>query len=55
LCDAFGVIAEKNFLGKIIKGVTRSTFLIDGDGKILKVWPKVSVAGHADEVYESLS
>jgi len=54
LCDAFGVIAEKSFLGKLTKGVTRSTFLIDGTGKVVKVWPKVSIGGHAEEVYASL-
>lgn len=54
LCDAFGVIAEKNMFQKIIKGVTRSTFLIDADGKVIKVWPKVKVDGHAEEVYEAL-
>ncbi len=40
--------------GKITKGVQRSTFLIDAAGKILKVWPKVTVDGHAEDVYESL-
>ena len=54
LCDAFGVIVEKNMYGKMTKGIQRSTFLIDADGKVLKVWPKVSVDGHAQEVYESL-
>jgi peroxiredoxin Q/BCP len=41
--------------GKITKGVQRSTFLIDPSGKILKVWPKVSVEGHAEDVYASLA
>lgn len=54
LCDAFGVIVEKNMYGKMTKGVARSTFLIDAAGKILKVWPKVTVDGHAEEVYEAL-
>lgn len=54
LCDAFGVIVEKNMYGKITKGVARSTFLIDASGKILKTWPKVKVDGHADDVYGSL-
>jgi peroxiredoxin Q/BCP len=40
--------------GKITKGVVRSTFLIDASGKVLKVWPKVKVDGHASDVYESL-
>ena len=41
MCQAFGVDA-------------RTTFLIDPDGAIRKVWPKVSVAGHAEDVYNSL-
>ncbi len=54
LCDAMGVIQEKNMYGKITKGVARSTFLIDATGKIVKVWPKVNVEGHAEEVLASL-
>lgn len=54
LCDAFGVIVEKNMYGKMTKGVARSTFLIDAEGKVLRIWPKVKVDGHAEEVYEAL-
>lgn len=54
LCDAFGVIVERNMYGKKSKGIARSTFLIDGSGKIVKVWPKVNVDEHADEVLASL-
>ena len=54
LCDAMGVIVEKNMYGKVSKGVARSTFLIDPKGKIVKVWPKVKVEGHAEEVLASL-
>ena len=54
VCDAFGVIADKSLYGKLTKGVQRSTFLIGSDGTILQSWPKVSVAGHAEEVYEAL-
>jgi thioredoxin-dependent peroxiredoxin len=54
LCDAMGVIVEKNMYGKITKGVARATFLIDPGGKIVKVWPKVKVEGHAEEVLASL-
>ena len=53
LCDAFGVIVEKNMYGKKSLGIQRSTFLIIG-GKITKVWPKVKVDGHAAEVLSSL-
>jgi thioredoxin-dependent peroxiredoxin len=54
LCDAFGVIVEKTMYGKKRKGIARSTFLIDEEGKIAKVWPKVNVDEHADEVLSSL-
>jgi peroxiredoxin Q/BCP len=55
LCDAFDVIAEKNMYGKKVKGIVRSTFLIDSKGKILRVWPKVKVDGHAAEVLASIT
>ena len=54
VCDAFGVIVEKNNYGKVTSGVQRSTFLFDADGKLVKVWPKVSVEGHASDVLSSL-
>jgi peroxiredoxin Q/BCP len=55
LCDAFDVIGEKNMYGKKVKGVIRSTFLIDAKGKVLKVWPKVKVDGHVAEVLASIT
>jgi peroxiredoxin Q/BCP len=54
VCDAFGVIVEKNMYGKKSLGIQRSTFLVDAAGTITKVWPKVSVEGHAQEVLKSL-
>ncbi len=54
LCDAFGVIVEKNMYGKKSMGIARATFLIDGSGTILRVWPKVNVDEHAEEVLASL-
>lgn len=54
ICDAFGVIVEKNMYGKKSMGIQRATFLID-QGKIVRVWPKVAVEGHAAEVLSSLS
>jgi peroxiredoxin Q/BCP len=54
VCDAFGVIVEKNMYGKKSLGIQRSTFLVDAAGKITRVWPKVSVEGHAQEVLQSL-
>ncbi|MBV8600718.1 MAG: peroxiredoxin [Candidatus Eremiobacteraeota bacterium] len=53
ICDAFGVIVEKNMYGKKSLGIQRSTFLIE-DGAVTKVWPKVKVEGHAAEVLSSL-
>ena len=53
ICDAFGVIVEKNMYGKKSLGIQRSTFVVK-DGAVAKVWPKVSVDGHAAEVLKSL-
>lgn len=55
LCDAFGVIVDKNMYGKKYKGVARATFLFGKNGKLEKVWPKVKVEGHAAEVLASLA
>jgi len=54
LCNTFGVIQEKMNYGKKYMGIVRSTFLIDADGNILKAWDKVRVAGHVDEVLETV-
>jgi peroxiredoxin Q/BCP len=48
--DAYGVWKEKSMYGRKYFGVERSTFLIDREGRIAKVWRKVKVPGHADEV-----
>jgi peroxiredoxin Q/BCP len=48
--EAYGVWVEKSMYGRKYMGVERSTFLIDGGGKIARVWRKVKVPGHADEV-----
>lgn len=53
LSDELGVWAEKQMYGKTYMGMVRSTFLIGGDGQILRVWPKVKVKGHAEEVLEA--
>ena len=50
---AYGVWGEKSMYGRKYMGVTRATFLIDKKGRIAKVWPKVSVDGHAEEVLEA--
>ncbi|MCB2128102.1 MAG: peroxiredoxin [Rhodobacteraceae bacterium] len=48
--EAYGVWGEKQLYGRRFMGITRSTFLIGGDGRIARIWQKVKVAGHADEV-----
>ena len=50
ICEAYGVWIEKSMYGKKYMGIDRSTFLIDEQGKILKVWRKVKVPGHVDDV-----
>jgi thioredoxin-dependent peroxiredoxin len=50
ICERYGVWVEKSMYGRKYMGVERSTFLIDGDGKVAKVWRKVKVPGHVDEV-----
>lgn len=54
ICDAFGVIVEKNMYGKKSIGIQRSTFLADAGGTIARVWPRVSVEGHAAAVLEAV-
>jgi len=51
--EAYGVWAEKTMFGRKYMGVIRSTFLIDREGKIARIWRKVRVPGHAEEVLES--
>ena len=48
----FGVWGKKKFMGREYMGVVRSTFLVDEKGKIIKAFPKVKAAGHANEVLE---
>ena len=50
VCKAYGVWVEKNNYGKKYMGVQRATFLIDTNGCVAYVWPKVSVDGHTEEV-----
>jgi peroxiredoxin Q/BCP len=52
--EGFGVWVEKNMYGRKYMGIQRATFLIDSDGKVVKVWPKVKVAGHAEAVLEEV-
>lgn len=50
LCALFDVIKEKNMYGKKVKGIERSTFLIDAEGVMRREWRKVKVDGHVAEV-----
>ncbi|UZW56958.1 thioredoxin-dependent thiol peroxidase [Sphingobium sp. JS3065] len=53
MCEAFGTWVEKSLYGRKYMGIERATFLVGADGKILRVWPKVKVKGHAAEVLEA--
>ena len=53
MLEAYGVWGEKSMYGKTFMGVSRATFLIGPDGRIARVWPKVKVEGHAEEVLEA--
>lgn len=53
VCEQYGVWKEKSMYGKKFMGIERSTFLIDGDGKVARVWRKVKVPSHVDEVLEA--
>ena len=54
LCQLFDVIKMKNMYGKKVRGIERSTFLIDEQGILRQEWRKVTVKGHADEVLEAV-
>ncbi len=54
LCAQFGVIKMKNIYGKKVRGIERSTFVIDGQGKLASEWRGVKVPGHVDEVLQAV-
>ena len=54
ICEQFGVWVEKSMYGKKYMGIQRSTFLCDEKGTIKKIWEKVKVPGHADEVLQAV-
>ena len=54
LTEAYGVWQEKKNYGRTYMGIVRSTFLIDGDGRIVERWSPVRVKGHADAVIEAI-
>ncbi|NBD12547.1 thioredoxin-dependent thiol peroxidase [Corallococcus sp. c25j21] len=54
LADAYGVWGEKSLYGRKFMGLIRATFLIGPEGKVVRAWPKVKVAGHVAEVLATL-
>ena len=50
LCSAFGVIKDKNLYGRKVRGIERSTFVLDEKGRLLREWRGVKVPGHVEEV-----
>ncbi len=54
VAEAYGVYVEKNMYGRKTMGLERATFIIGKDGTIRKVFPKVKVDGHVEEVLEAL-
>mgnify|MGYP000329427946 CR=1 FL=1 len=55
VCERFGVMRDKKMFGKPVRGIERSTFLIDPDGVLRREWRKVKVEGHAETVLEALT
>lgn len=52
LCSLFGVVKMKNMYGRQVRGIERSTFVLDAAGKLVKEWRGVKVPGHAQEVLD---
>ena len=52
VCNLFGVMKMKNMYGRQVRGIERSTFVIDREGRIVKAWRGVKVPGHAQEVLD---
>ena len=54
ICERYGVWKEKKMYGKTFMGIERTTVLIDGQGKVAQVWPRVKVDGHAEAVLDAV-
>lgn len=54
LCSLFDVMKQKNMYGKKVRGIERSTFLVDADGKLRRQWRKVKIDGHVAEVLDAI-
>lgn len=55
LCQAFGVMKMKNMYGRQVRGIERSTFVIDADGRLAREWRGVKVPGHVAQVLDFVS
>jgi thioredoxin-dependent peroxiredoxin len=55
MIESYGSWRSKKFMGRIFKGIVRSSFLIGGDGKIEQMWDEVKAKGHAAEVLATLA
>ncbi|MBN8608281.1 MAG: thioredoxin-dependent thiol peroxidase [Caulobacterales bacterium] len=54
VCEAYGIWGEKTLYGRKFMGIERSTFLIDAKGRIARVWRKVRVPGHVEDVLKEV-
>ena len=54
MAEDYGVLKEKNMYGKKVLGIERTTFIVGPDGRVRKIFPKVKVEGHAEEVLAEL-
>jgi peroxiredoxin Q/BCP len=55
MLEAYGVWQEKNLYGRKSMGIVRTTYLLDGKGKVRNVFPQVKVDGHAQEILQALN
>ena len=55
LCDEFGIWKEKKLYGVTYMGVERTTVIIDGEGRVRKIFPKVNIDGHVEAVAEAVA
>jgi peroxiredoxin Q/BCP len=55
VAEAYGVWVEKSMYGKKYMGLERTTFLVDGSGRIARIWPKVKIEGHAADVAKAVA
>ena len=54
VAEAFGAYGEKKMYGKVTKGIIRSTFIIDEEGRVIKVWRNVKAKGHVEQVLKEI-